>query len=277
MSDSLQRLFRTTVVRLLRPLVRLLLRHGVPYKLAAEALKWTYADLAFREFGIDGRRNNKSRVAVITGLTRIEVDNQLKAGLDDGGPPKQYNRAARVLSGWAEDTQYQGEDGRPLDLPCIGPAPSFASLVEQYSGGTTLRAVLDEVLRVGAVAERQDGLLALLRPYYLAQGADGLEQGLDIFALAGSDLLGTMEHNLRPEQHDFRFQRVVEQYHLPLAQLGEARAFIRREGQILADRVDRHLLSLSRDVGDQPTVLRVGLGLYYYQDSSPQDPSGDKT
>jgi hypothetical protein len=50
--------------------------------------------------------------------------------------------------------------GQPRDLPFDGPL-SFAELVRRYSGDLPARAVLDELLRVGIVAETS-GLIRLL-------------------------------------------------------------------------------------------------------------------
>ena len=47
------------VSRIMRPLVRIMLQRSVPYRACAEMLRWVYADVAMREFGIEGRRPNQ--------------------------------------------------------------------------------------------------------------------------------------------------------------------------------------------------------------------------
>ena len=61
------------LVRMLRPLVRLLLRRGVSFKAFSDLLRWLYVDVAIEEFGLSGRKQSVSRVSVVTGLTRKEV------------------------------------------------------------------------------------------------------------------------------------------------------------------------------------------------------------
>ncbi|MGD8262400.1 MAG: DUF6502 family protein, partial [Desulfobacterales bacterium] len=57
------------VLKLLRPLIRILLRNGVSYGTFSDLAKWIYIDVASKEFGIKGRKQSTSRVAVITGLS----------------------------------------------------------------------------------------------------------------------------------------------------------------------------------------------------------------
>ena len=82
------------VLRLLRPLVRILLRNGVSYSSFADLAKWVYVDVAMREFGVEGRKQSVSRVSIITGLSRKEVSrvHQLPKP-DDGASSESYSYA----------------------------------------------------------------------------------------------------------------------------------------------------------------------------------------
>lgn len=271
--------FSTLIIRIMRPVVRLLMRFGIPYKACAEAIKWCYVDVATRDFAVDGQQT-KSRVAVITGLTRMEVEK-----LQREAPPaahdnaRAHHRAARVLTGWASDPQYLDRDGRPLTLPVEGPAPSFAALVTRYSGGTTLRAVLDECTRVGAVQRVDEHTVTLLQADFIADADADHQQGLAVMGLSGQDLLGTIERNLRPEQTDRYLQRLVQQVGLREPQVLAARQYIRRKALQLIEDVDLYLARLAReqelDAQVEPAaavVERVGLGLYYFQDEPAPPP-----
>jgi hypothetical protein len=55
------------LIRMVRPLVRILLRNGVSYGTFSDLTKWMFVDVAKQEFGIKGRKQSTSRVAVITG------------------------------------------------------------------------------------------------------------------------------------------------------------------------------------------------------------------
>lgn len=95
--DEIRKTLTASILKLLRPLVRLLLRNGFTYGDFADLSKWTFMDVASKEFGIPGRKQTVSRVSVITGLTRKEVSRLQKIDTpDDTAIAHQYNRAAKI-------------------------------------------------------------------------------------------------------------------------------------------------------------------------------------
>src|SRR5436190_1238040 len=78
--------------------------------------------------------------------------------LDSDATTTDYNSAARVLTGLIRYSHFHNEKGRPRPLEVTGEA-GFSELVKRHSGDMPARAVLDELLRVGAVRQRADGLL----------------------------------------------------------------------------------------------------------------------
>lgn len=66
MDDKYQKLLVAAAIKLLQPHARLLLRNSVSFSTFSDFAKWTYVDIATREFGISGRKQPNSRVSVIT-------------------------------------------------------------------------------------------------------------------------------------------------------------------------------------------------------------------
>lgn len=64
---------RAAVGKMLPPLVRILLRNEMAAKSFHELVKQAYVSVALDEFGIGGRAATTSRIAILTGLTRKEV------------------------------------------------------------------------------------------------------------------------------------------------------------------------------------------------------------
>jgi hypothetical protein len=111
---------------------------------------------------------NKSRVAVLTGLTRKEVKNVIDRAIQSSAPEKNKSRPSRVLSGWYEDPKYTGPYGIPLELPYESQVEGQASLTElvrTYSGDMAPRQMLNELLRSGSVIE-VDGLYKAVSRLY---------------------------------------------------------------------------------------------------------------
>ena len=121
MKAQVTKALSAAITMLLRPLVRLLLRNHVPYRTFADLAKRVYVDVATEEFGIPGRKQSKSRVSIITGLSRKEVLRVKRfPAQDDLGALERYNRAARVIAGWVRDRRFGDESGQPADLPFEG-------------------------------------------------------------------------------------------------------------------------------------------------------------
>ena len=164
--DQRQKALFNAIGKLLRPLVRVLLRNGIPYAAFADVAKHVYVDVAAQEFNLPGRKQTNSRIATITGLSRKEV--QRIGAMEGIGDPieivERYHRAARVVSGWMHAARFAGRDGQPLPLPFEGGEISFVGLVKAFSGDMPPRAVLDELLQAEIVQRQADGKLALLSP-----------------------------------------------------------------------------------------------------------------
>lgn len=88
------------LMRLLRPLMRLMLRHSMPFSAFEEVAKRAYVEVAMNDFAIPGKKPSISRASILTGLTRKDVQ-RLVSSADALGdvPEERYGRAARVLTG----------------------------------------------------------------------------------------------------------------------------------------------------------------------------------
>ena len=60
-------------MRLLRPLMRLMLRHAMPFSAFEELAKRVYVDVAMNDFALPGKKPSISRASILTGLTRKDV------------------------------------------------------------------------------------------------------------------------------------------------------------------------------------------------------------
>ncbi len=263
------------LIKIFRPLVRMLLRLHIPYKACADALRWTYVDVATHEFAMSAQKQTKSRVAVITGLTRIEVEKLQREGAKTTqATAALYNRAARVLTGWQFDPKYSDSSGKPTPLDHDGSEVSFANLVLRYSGGATVRAVLDELLAKGNVQWNEAAQkYEFVSAQFLA--VDGTLE-VDILATSTADLLSTIERNIRPNQTQRRLQAYVEQADLPEHLIEQARAHIQQKTNALLDELDQYLMTLAAQSVSDSTPKeplspcpRIGLGVYFFQDEPP--------
>lgn len=255
-------------LRLLRPLVRILLRNGVSYKTFADLAKWVYVDVAMKEFGIEGRKQTISRVSVITGLSRKEVLRVRRLERpDDRTSVEQYNRAARVIAGWRRDKDFLDASGRPASLPMTGKGATFPELIRRFSGDVPVRAILDELIRIGAVKRMKNDRIRLLARAYIPEGSD-----VDKLHILGTDvdhLIATIDHNLQHGETMPFFQRKVFYDNLPDETLPKFRKLSANKAQRLLEHLDRWLATHDRDVNQSVKGTgrnRAGLGIYYIEE-----------
>lgn len=267
MKNQLKSVIIQMLIQIFRPLAKILLRLKVPFNEVSDVMRWVYVDVANEHFGINGKSPSKSRISVITGLSRTQVDIQMNLDLfEEETDQYKWNRAVRVLTGWTEDKDYLDQHKKSKIIPLESKEePDFKSLVEKYSGGATVRSILDDLIISGSV-ELKDNKVELLKPYYLTVNDPDDVQKLNFLGVSTQYLLETIEHNISPDKTDPRFQRIVFHEELPLSLINIAESFVRDKSQQLANEVDEyleHLIQYANDDGE--TVPYIGLGLYYYQ------------
>jgi len=101
----------------------------------------------------DSTRVNISGISAITGIPRAEVSRILKSSGSStiGAIERHQNIASRILSGWHSDPHFLTEVGCPRDLKIFGGGATFEYLVRKYGQGIPIRAIIDELERVGAI------------------------------------------------------------------------------------------------------------------------------
>lgn len=269
---------RTALAHLLRPLFRVLLRHQMSFQAFEALAKRIYVDVAISDFGIPGKKPSISRASILSGLTRKEVQRLVSEPVaPEAGATERYNRAARVLTAWTRDPDFLDARGEPHALKTNEGEMSFAMLVKRHSGDAPVRAVLDELLRVGAVRRRDDGLLELVARAYVP-----LRSPIDKIAILGADvadLIDTIDHNIEHGDRNPRFQRKLMYHSIPVDVLPEFRKLSSAQAQALLEKLDKWLAAHDTpkpSKAPDASRARVGLGIFYFEErhAAPVDHQG---
>ncbi len=161
---------RIAVTRLLRPLFRVLLRHQMSFHAFEELAKRVYVDVAITDFGIPGKKPSISRASILSGLTRKDVQRLVAEPLQPAAvETERYNRAARVLTALDPRPRLHRCARRTAPLDPQDAGSGLRCWSRRHSGDVPVRAVLDELVRVGAVRRRDDGRLELVARAYVPQ------------------------------------------------------------------------------------------------------------
>jgi hypothetical protein len=147
-----------SVLRVMRPLVRLLVRHGVTYPAFSAALKRVFLEAASDELSARGMAQTDSAVSLLSGVHRRDVRNLVRApqprarGARKSGAP--LSLVGEVVARWLGDAAYQDRRRRPRTLK----RAEFDAMVAAVSSDVRGRALLDELLRLGVATEGEDGI-----------------------------------------------------------------------------------------------------------------------
>jgi Family of unknown function (DUF6502) len=274
------------VLRVLRPLVRLLLRNGVTYTVLAAALKRVFVQVAQTELAARGMPSTDSAVTLLCGVHRRDV-RELTRGLgaadtsadpsaaNDPAPTLPLGLAAQVVARWMNAEGFKDAQGNPLALAknsvgaqVAGGAPGFDALVAGVSSDVRPRAVLAELLRLGVVQE-QGGLLVLEGSGFAPR--QGFAELAELFAANVHDHAAAAAANLAGEGRFLEQAVFVDQITEASAQLVQQaaqRAWKQAFQTVMSEaqtRFDADAASASPATRNH----RARFGVYFY--STPED------
>ena len=252
---------------ILRPLIRILLKHGISHSEFQEIARRAYVDVAFHDYAVPGRKRTISRAAVITGLSRKEVlriRQETEIQLDHAIGP--VNRASQVLSGWFSDIEFLDTNKSPATLPLKGNIGSFEALVKRYSGDITARAILDELMLSGTVEKTEQAHLKIAAYGYIPQGNDSNK-----FAIMGdcaTDLLETLANNLSTDHQALHLQRSVAYSGLTPDIILQFKKFSQHKCEKLIVELNQWLAKRNIKKSDRrqgEKYQRAGIGIYFFE------------
>lgn len=260
-----QSVLASSVKLLLKPVVRLLLRHGMPFQSFAQIAKRAYLEVAQeREFAVPNKPQTKSRLALITGLTRPDVA-ELMIGdrLNKIPPAERWNRAVAVLGGWATDKKFRDKKGKPKELPLRGPGTTFEGLVRKYGADMPAVATLDELVRAGSVERLKNGNVRMKSQFYIPETQS--PDLLDYFGTAASRMLATMAHNILDKDQPKHFQQEFWSRAIDATKLDELRVSLRK---LLTRQIktSAKLLEEAEEERRQEHHRTAGVGFYYFEE-----------
>jgi hypothetical protein len=258
--------------QLLAPVVRFLLRSGVTWGEFAELSKEVFVDVARRDYGIQGRPTNNSRVAMITGLSRREVTRVRDVLIGEAPPPEpSSSRVAQVLSGWHVDPEFLDAEGAPAVLPATGERRSIEGLLKRYAGDLPHGAFLKELQRLGLVEQAgEDGFRVLARDYLRGAADPDIVRQLGV---ALRDHAATLAHNVNPERSQpARFEGMASTPRLAPRYARAFEEFAAQRAQAFLEEIDawlvRHEVKGGHENEPDDHGVRVGMGVYLVRDDT---------
>jgi hypothetical protein len=277
MPDNVKTALSISLLRLLRPLVRIMLREGLTYSHFAAIAQMAFVESAAKDFVGKGMKSSISSVCALTGMTPQEVNAALieQERFDSSELLEVSNPFARVLHGWHNDRDYVGPYGFPVDLEFEGSPLSFTILTSRHAAGVSPQVVLKELKRVGAVTEVGLNVWKPLKQEYIDPSLS--PENLGRMASLVESLLSTLENNTRGKRDgtDLFERTMIVDARLTSAQLLELQGYLKVVGGQFLQRVDTFAaIDLQEQMGvkaGEIADIRAGLQCFLYVESPPDD------
>jgi hypothetical protein len=277
MPDNVKTALSISLLRLLRPLVKIMLREGLTYSQFAAIAQMAFVESAAKDFVGKGMKSTASSVCALTGMTLSEVGSVLveQERFDSSELLEVSNPFARVLHGWHNDRDYVGPYGFPVDLPFDGSPLSFTNLTSRHAEGVSPQVVLKELMRVGAVTEVGFNVWKPLKQEYIEPSLS--PENLGRMASLVESLLSTLENNTRGKRDgtDLFERTMIVDAPLTSAQLLELQSHLKLVGGQFLQRIDTFAaVDLQEKMGiraGEIADIRAGLQCFLYVESTPDD------
>ena len=250
---------------LLRPLIRMLLRHGVTYPMFIELVKAGYVEVA-EQSGEANKSPTDSRISVQTGLNRKEVK-RLRHQVDEASLALKFQQAgigAQLMAQWLSDPQLIDEKGRPLPIDRLdkdNQTLSFERLVKSVTKDVHPRSILDDWLARGFAKLDSDDRVHLTQSAYVPS-----EDQSEKLYFAQKNLtahLNAVAHNL--ESNPPMFERAVYHHKVPADALPQLDEWSRQASMTLLTEFNAKAQALAKQAGDSTETHHLQLGVYIYR------------
>lgn len=258
------------VLRLFKPLARLLLQNGVGYPAFATALKRVFLEAARDELAARSMPATDSAITLLCGVHRRDVRTLLRApeaAAAEDATRKPFSMAAEVATRWLSDRRYRSSRGQPRALARGAGEDTFDALVASVSSDIRPRAVLDELKRLGVAKEADDGQVRLLAQSFAPR--QGFEELSWVFADNLHDHLAAAAMNLQGDGN-FLEQAVF------VDELTEASAAAMQQASVQAwkqafdtvmAQAHLHYEQDAREAPPEARRQRVRFGVYFFNDT----------
>jgi hypothetical protein len=203
-SSEMRNSAKTALLQLMEPLAGFVSDSG----LSAGEFQTVFKNAAVRSAAARqlqvSNRINVSGIAATTGIPRAEISRILKVNADTFDIRGNNNQQStnRILAAWHEDPKFTAPNGQPAELRIYGRGVTFETLVKKYGRGIPTRAVLDELIRSGAIELLDNQKVFAKTSMVIERGMSA--RVIKAFGDRARELLSTMLDNMRqPESPKF--------------------------------------------------------------------------
>ena len=252
--------------RLLLPLARLCLAHGITFATVEELLKNAFVQEADALEPDAPAYGAVSRISTATGLTRREVTRLIKS--ETAARPTKPPISTEVFARWTTDARYLDQDGAPRTLKRQGQESSFESLAQSVTRDVHPRSMLDELVRLGlACFDKELDCVTLTRNEFVPKGDS--RQMIDLLSDNVGDHLDAAVTNVLQDGNRHQEQAVFAD-ELSTESIKSLHTMIASRWKALRDGLVPAIIEMiaADRLAGRPQDQRIRIGLYSFDEST---------
>ena len=258
------------LLRMLRPLVRLLIRAGITFPVLEDLLRGLFVDVAQNDLLPDPKSRTDSRISLMSGVHRKEIRRLRLLPRTNTETPPVVTLTSQIIARWLGAAPWIDADGHPLPLPRGGSEPEgFERLVTSVTKDLRPRAVLDTLLADGVVDIDAEERVRLNQAAFVP--LPGQDAQLFYFGRNLHDHIAAAAANITAAAPAPFLDRSMHYDRLPADVAARLEAISRAAAQQMLLEINRTALAMTDGLAsaDQPTK-RVNLGVYLFvEDEAP--------
>ena len=266
----------STLEKVLRPLVRLMLSYQITYPQLIGMLKMIYVDVAEKEFQVNNKRQSDSRINLLTGVHRKDVKRLRAEPKAINVAPATASTGARLIGHWLGHSDFTDSEGNPRPLPLKAQddrQPDFEQLVETVcKQDIRPRVILDEWLRLGVAHITEDKLVLNTGAFTPQQG---FAEKLFFFGKNIQDHISAGSHNLLGLKPSY-FDRSVYYEKLTRDSIEELSELANSLGMQALTAMNKEALARQQqDSNNAGAVYRMNFGIFNFNAEVPTHQADD--
>lgn len=255
----------------MRPIVRLMMRHGIVLQTFNELVKSVYTEEAEKALEADQSPTTDLQISLMTGIHRKEVKRFRSEGYDEFIRSPTLSTGADVVTLWLTDRRFLSSrrEPKPLSTRRGEQVDSFAILVRAVDAELRPNAVLAEMVRLGVV-NLQGDLVHLVVDAFVPQ--KGFDDQVQYMASNGHDHLAAIVHNIG-QPKALMLEQSVTASELSADSAIELERLARNLWKLVMQQVMERAIELeARDTKNNNVTTRINFGVYFLSEALPKTP-----
>jgi hypothetical protein len=259
----------------LRPLMRVVFEYGASYQELADVMRGVYVSELRERLELQGRSTSETRLGLMTGVTRKEVETLLAAREIRAQQRALANRRSeqlgQLITNWHDDSRFSTPYGAPLELSLKpeGGFRTFDQLLNESRIELDRETVIQLLVQAGCVEVHGKRFIRCVSRNLISANADIAQ--IAYLGRTSAALNSTLVHNLLCDESEVSYFERTLVPGFPMSDMGrfQLQSQLKIEGADFVSELDRWVSGAAPDITDEKSGRHCGVTMFFFEDKKP--------